>query len=128
MPALLAVQNLETHFATDDGIVRAVDGVSFAIDTGQTLGMVGESGCGKSVAALSILRLIPTPPGRIVGGEIRYQGENLLELPQAEMRRVRGNEIAMIFQEPMTSLNPVFTIGDQIGEAIRLHQKTSRRQ
>jgi peptide/nickel transport system ATP-binding protein len=128
MAALLEIRNLETHFATDDGIVRAVDGVSFTIEAGRTLGMVGESGCGKSVAALSILRLIPTPPGRIVGGEIRYQGENLLELPQAEMRRVRGNEIAMIFQEPMTSLNPVFTIGDQIGEAIRLHQKTSRRQ
>jgi oligopeptide/dipeptide ABC transporter ATP-binding protein len=128
MPALLEVRNLATHFATDDGIVRAVDGVSFSIDAGQTLGMVGESGCGKSVTALSILRLIPSPPGRIVAGEIRYQGQNLLELPEAEMRRVRGNEIAMIFQEPMTSLNPVFTVGDQIGEAIRLHQKTSRRQ
>src|SRR5512146_1821892 len=126
MPALLVVRNLETHFATDDGIVRAVDGVSFAIDAGRTLGMVGESGCGKSVTALSILRLIPSPPGRIVAGEIRYQGKNLLELPQAEMRRVRGNEIAMIFQEPMTSLNPVFTVGDQIGESIQLHQKKSR--
>src|SRR5215467_10769288 len=122
MPTLLEVRGLQTQFVTDSGVVRAVDGVSFAIDAGRTLGMVGESGCGKSVTALSILRLIPAPPGRIVGGEIRYEGRNLLELPQAEMRRVRGNEIAMIFQEPMTSLNPVFTIGDQIGEAIRLHQ------
>jgi len=128
MPALLEVRGLETQFATDDGIVRAVDGISFAIEAGKTLGMVGESGCGKSVTALSILRLVPTPPGRIAGGEILYHGRNLLELSEPEMRHVRGNEIAMIFQEPMTSLNPVFTVGDQIGEAIRLHQKTSRRE
>jgi len=128
MPALLEVRHLETHFTTEGGIVRAVDGVSLTIEAGQTLGMVGESGCGKSVTALSILRLVPSPPGRIVGGEILYQGKNLLDLSEAEMRHVRGNEIAMIFQEPMTSLNPVFTIGDQIGEAIRLHQRTSRRE
>ncbi len=128
MPALLEVRNLETHFFTEDGVAKAVDGVSFSIASGETLGMVGESGCGKSMTALSILRLIPSPPGRIVGGEILYQGRNLLDLPEAEMRKVRGNEIAMIFQEPMSSLNPVFTVGDQIGEAIRLHQKTSRRE
>jgi len=127
MSALLEVRELHTQFATEDGVARAVDGVSFSIATGRTLGMVGESGCGKSVTALSILRLVP-PAGRIVGGEIVYQGRNLLELPEGEMRKVRGNEIAMIFQEPMTSLNPVFTIGDQIGEAIRLHQKTGRRE
>jgi oligopeptide/dipeptide ABC transporter ATP-binding protein len=127
MSALLEVRKLQTQFATEDGVARAVDGVSFSIGAGRTLGMVGESGCGKSVTALSILRLVP-PAGRIVGGEIVYQGRNLLELPEREMRNVRGNEIAMIFQEPMTSLNPVFTIGDQIGEAIRLHQKTGRRE
>ncbi|MET0152082.1 MAG: ABC transporter ATP-binding protein [Candidatus Binatia bacterium] len=128
MPALLEVRGLVTEFATDGGVVRAVDGISFTIDAGRTIGMVGESGCGKSVTALSILRLVPSPPGRIVGGQVLYQGRNLLELPASEMRRIRGNEIAMIFQEPMTSLNPVFTIGDQIGEAIRLHQRTSRRE
>jgi oligopeptide/dipeptide ABC transporter ATP-binding protein len=128
MPTLLEVRGLQTQFGTDVGVVRAVDGISFTIDAGRTLGMVGESGCGKSVTALSILRLVPSPPGRIVGGEILYQGRNLLEFPEREMRRIRGNEIAMIFQEPMTSLNPVFTIGDQIGEAIRLHQRTSRRE
>jgi peptide/nickel transport system ATP-binding protein len=128
MPALLEVRRLETHFLTEQGVARAVDGVTFSIDAGQTLGMVGESGCGKSVTALSILRLVPSPPGRIVGGEILYQGRDLLSASEAEMRKVRGNEIAMIFQEPMTSLNPVFTVGDQIGEAIRLHQNTSRRE
>jgi peptide/nickel transport system ATP-binding protein len=128
MPALLEVRGLETHFFTEEGVARAVDGVSFAIDAGKTLGMVGESGCGKSMTALSILRLVPSPPGRIVGGEIFYHGRDLLRLSEAEMRKVRGNEIAMIFQEPMTSLNPVFTVGDQIGEAIRLHQRTSRRE
>ena len=128
MPSLLEVHELRTHFATEDGVAKAVDGVSFTIHAGQTLGMVGESGCGKSMTALSILRLVPSPPGRIVGGQVLYQGHDLLALPEAEMRKVRGNEIAMIFQEPMTSLNPVFTIGDQIGEAIRLHQKTNRRE
>ncbi len=125
---LLEVRNLVTEFDTDDGIARAVDGVSFSLDVGRTLGVVGESGCGKSVTALSILRLVPTPPGRIAGGEILYEGKDLLRLTEAEMRHIRGNEIAMIFQEPMTSLNPVFTIGDQIGEAIRLHQKTDRQE
>ncbi len=128
MPALLEVVDLETQFSTADGIARAVDGVSFTIDAGETLGIVGESGCGKSVTALSILRLVPSPVGRIAAGEIRYRGTNLLSLPDAEMRKIRGNEIAMIFQEPMTSLNPVFTIGDQIGESIRLHQKTGRKE
>ncbi|MGH7896589.1 MAG: ABC transporter ATP-binding protein, partial [Candidatus Binatia bacterium] len=127
MSALLEVRELQTHFATEGGVARAVDGISFSIDAGRTLGMVGESGCGKSMTALSILRLVP-PGGRIVGGEIRYQGRNLLALGDEDMRKVRGNEIAMIFQEPMTSLNPVFTIGDQIGEAIRLHQRTGRRE
>src|ERR1051326_1433814 len=101
MPALLEVRHLETHFTTEGGIVRAVDGVSLTIEAGQTLGMVGESGCGKSVTALSILRLVPSPPGRIVGGEILYQGKDLLDLSEAEMRHVRGNDIAMILQEPM---------------------------
>jgi len=128
MPPLLEVRGLRTAFATENGEAVAVDGISFSIEPGKTLGMVGESGCGKSVTALSILRLIPSPPGRIVGGEIFYQGKNLLALSESDMRRVRGNDIAMIFQEPMTSLNPVFTIGDQIAEAIRLHQKTSRHE
>jgi peptide/nickel transport system ATP-binding protein len=125
---LLEVRNLVTEFDTDDGVARAVAGVSFSLDVGRTLGVVGESGCGKSVTALSILRLVPTPPGRIADGEILYQGKNLLALSEPEMRRIRGNEIAMIFQEPMTSLNPVFTVGNQIAEAIELHQKTDRRE
>jgi len=124
---LLTVTNLKTHFFTDEGVIRAVDGVSLHIDKGETLGVVGESGCGKSVTALSIMRLIPQPPGRIVEGEIRYNGRNLLELPPAKMRKVRGKEISMIFQEPMTSLNPVFTCGEQIAEALRLHEGLGRR-
>jgi peptide/nickel transport system ATP-binding protein len=124
---LLAVEGLRTYFFTRDGILRAVDGVSFSIKPGETLGVVGESGCGKSVAALSILRLVSSPPGRIVAGEIRFRGRNLLDLTGAEMRAVRGNEISMIFQEPMTSLNPVLTIGRQISETLRLHQKLSAR-
>jgi oligopeptide/dipeptide ABC transporter ATP-binding protein len=127
MASLLEVRELRTEFAVDDGIARAVDGVSFSVDEGRTLGMVGESGCGKSVTALSILRLVPAP-GRIAGGEVRYRGRDLLKLGDREMREVRGREIAMVFQEPMTSLNPVFTVGDQIGEAVRLHQKTGRRE
>jgi peptide/nickel transport system ATP-binding protein len=119
---LLAIDDLRTQFFTRDGVVRAVDGVSYAVRAGETLAVVGESGCGKSVTALSILRLVPSPPGRIVGGAIRFQGRNLLELPEAEMRRIRGNEISMIFQEPMTSLNPVLTVSQQIGETLRLHQ------
>jgi peptide/nickel transport system ATP-binding protein len=125
---LLEVRDLKTHFFTDAGVVRAVDGVSFAIQPGETLAVVGESGSGKSVTSLSILRLIAEPPGRIVGGEIRFKGRNLLSLSPAEMRAIRGKEISMIFQEPMTSLNPVFTCGDQIAEAIVLHEKVDKRE
>jgi peptide/nickel transport system ATP-binding protein len=119
---LLAIDDLRTHFFTRDGIVRAVDGVSLSVAAGETLAVVGESGCGKSVTALSILRLVPSPPGRIVGGAIRFDGTDLLGLSDAEMRRIRGNAISMIFQEPMTSLNPVLTVARQIGETVRLHQ------
>ena len=125
---LLEVRDLVTEFRTEHGTVRAVDRVSFEIEPGKTLGVVGESGSGKSVTALSILRLVPEPPGRIAGGEIRYRGRNLLELPVKEMRGIRGNDISMIFQEPMTSLNPVFTAGDQVAEAVRLHRRVSRSQ
>ena len=124
---LLEVKGLKTHFFTDEGVVRAVDGVDFYINKGETLGVVGESGCGKSVTALSIMRLIPTPPGRIVEGSINYDGKNLLDLSPAQMRKIRGKEISMIFQEPMTSLNPVFTVGEQIAEALRLHEGLNRR-
>jgi len=123
--ALLAVHNLKTYFATDDGDARAVDGVSFEIGEGETLALVGESGCGKSVTALSLLRLIPNPPGRIVGGSITMEGTDLLALRESEMRAIRGNRISMIFQEPMTSLNPVFRIGKQIEAVIRLHRGVS---
>ena len=123
---LLEVRDLKTYFYGDNRAVKAVDGVSFSIEQGKTLGLVGESGCGKSVSALSILRLIPSPPGRIVSGEIIFEERNLLKLSESGMRSVRGNDIAMIFQEPMTSLNPVFTIGYQISEAIRLHREASR--
>ncbi len=125
---VLDVRHLKTYFYTSEGVGRAVDGVSFEVHRGETLGLVGESGCGKSVTALSILRLVPSPPGRIVGGEIRFEERDLLRLSLKEMRRVRGNDISMIFQEPMTSLNPVFTIGEQIAEVYRLHQRKSRRQ
>ncbi|HZB94278.1 MAG TPA: ABC transporter ATP-binding protein [Stellaceae bacterium] len=125
---LLSIEDLRTHFFTRDGVVRAVDGVSYAVGAGETLAVVGESGCGKSVTALSVLRLVPSPPGRIIGGAIRFAGRNLLELGEAEMRRIRGNEISMIFQEPMTSLNPVLTVARQIGETLRLHQGLDRRQ
>lgn len=121
--ALLEVKNLKTGFKTDEGSFLAVDNISFKVEKGKTLGIVGESGCGKSVTSLSIMRLIPNPPGQIVGGEILFNGRDLLKLSEDEMRKIRGNDIAMIFQEPMTSLNPVFTIGNQIGEAIALHQK-----
>ena len=124
---LLDVKGLKTYFYTDEGVVRAVDGIDFHINKGETLGIVGESGSGKSVTALSIMRLIPTPPGRIVEGTISYNGRNLLELPPAQMRKIRGKEISMIFQEPMTSLNPVFTVGEQIAEAVRLHEGLGRR-
>jgi len=126
--SILRVVNLQTHFHTDDGIAKAVDGVSFGIPKGKTLGLVGESGCGKSVTALSIMQLVPSPPGKIVGGSVSFKGKDLLKLSEARMRKVRGNEISMVFQEPMTSLNPVFTVGNQIMEVLRLHQKLSRRQ
>ena len=119
---ILDIADMRTWFFTRDGVVRAVDGVSFHVIPGETLAIVGESGCGKSVTALSILRLIPSPPGRIVSGAIRFAGRDLLGLSEAEMRQVRGNEISMIFQEPMTSLNPVLTIGRQIAETLTLHQ------
>ncbi|HUF41412.1 MAG TPA: ABC transporter ATP-binding protein [Verrucomicrobiae bacterium] len=128
MADLLQVRNLETSFFTPEGQVRAIDGVSFEIGEGKTLGLVGESGCGKSVSSLSIMRLIPSPPGQIVGGEIFYRGRDLLKLSNEEMRKIRGNEISMIFQEPMTSLNPVFTVGNQIGEAISLHQGLAKKE
>jgi peptide/nickel transport system ATP-binding protein len=124
---LLEVNNLQTHFRTPDGVNRAVDGVSFQVGEGETLAVVGESGCGKSVTANSILRLIPEPPGKIAGS-IRFRGVELLQLSDKEMRRVRGNDISMIFQEPMTSLNPVLTVGRQLGETLRLHQRVSRRE
>jgi len=119
--ALLEVERLQTHFGTPDGVVRAVEGVSFQINAGETLGVVGESGCGKSVTAMSILRLIQEPPGKIAGS-IRFDGREMLALSEPEMQAIRGNAISMIFQEPMTSLNPVLTVGKQIGETLRLHQ------
>ena len=123
---LLEIDGLKTHFFTRDGVVRAVDGVSFSVAPGETLAVVGESGCGKSVTSLSSMRLIASPPGRIVEGTIRFQGINLLELSEREMRDIRGNDISMIFQEPMTSLNPVLTIGRQITETLTLHQGLDR--
>jgi len=123
---LLSIRNLKTHFYTEDGIVKAVDGISYTVAPGEILGVVGESGCGKSVSVLSVLRLIPEPPGRIVDGEIRFNGVDLLKLSEAEMRKIRGNKISMIFQEPMTSLNPVFTVGYQIGEAFKLHREIKK--
>ena len=122
---LLSIKNLSTHFHTEQGLVKAVQDVSFDIPKGKTLAVVGESGCGKSVTALSIMRLIPWPPGKIVEGEILFDGESLLHASEDRMRHIRGNDIAMIFQEPMTSLNPVFTVGNQIIEVVKLHQKKS---
>jgi peptide/nickel transport system ATP-binding protein len=119
--ALLEVENLQTHFRTPDGVNRAVDGVSFQVEEGETLAIVGESGCGKSVTAMSILRLIPEPPGKVAGA-IRFEGRDLMTLDDRAMRGIRGNDISMIFQEPMTSLNPVLSIGRQLGETLRLHQ------
>jgi oligopeptide/dipeptide ABC transporter ATP-binding protein len=123
--AVLEIDDLRTHFFTQLGVIRAVDGVSWAVRAGETLGVVGESGCGKSVTALSVLRLVASPPGRIVGGTIRFGGANLLDLSESDMEDIRGNEISMIFQEPMTSLNPLMTVGRQISEAIALHQGLS---
>ena len=128
MPALLEVHNLETHFKTDDGLVRAVNNVSFSVDKGETLGIVGESGSGKSVTSLSVMRLIPSPPGKIVGGKIMFDGEDLLSYDEDEMRKIRGKNIAMIFQDPMTSLNPVLTIGRQITESLELHMKLTGKE
>jgi peptide/nickel transport system ATP-binding protein len=124
--ALLEVENLQTHFRTPDGVTRAVDGVSFAVEHGETVAIVGESGCGKSVTASSILRLIPQPPGKIAG-HIRFEGTDLLSLSESAMRNLRGNRISMVFQEPMTSLNPVLTVGGQIAETLRMHQRLGRR-
>src|ERR1700730_8326683 len=125
--ALLEVENLQTHFRTPDGVNRAVDGVSFEVASGETMAIVGESGCGKSVTANSILRLVPQPPGRI-SGHIRFESTDLLALSERAMRDIRGNYISMVFQEPMTSLNPVFTVGHQIAETVRLHQRLGRRE
>ncbi|MBD5657402.1 MAG: ABC transporter ATP-binding protein [Candidatus Eremiobacteraeota bacterium] len=125
--ALLEVSNLRVGFKTDDGFVGAVNGLSYSVDSGSTLGIVGESGSGKSVNALSIMRLIPMPPGRIDGGSIVLRGQNLLQKSESEMRKIRGKDIAMIFQDPMTSLNPVLTVGDQISEAVRLHLKLGKK-
>ncbi|MBL8191906.1 MAG: ABC transporter ATP-binding protein, partial [Acidobacteria bacterium] len=125
--SLLEVKGLKTYFATKRGEVRSVDDVSVSVERGETLSLVGESGCGKSVTALSIMRLVSSP-GRIVGGEIQFEGRDLLKLTDEQMRAIRGDDIAMIFQDPMTSLNPVFTVGEQIAEAIRLHRKVSKRE
>ncbi|WP_353892663.1 ABC transporter ATP-binding protein [Proteinivorax hydrogeniformans] len=125
---LLSVKNLKTYFYTEDGVVPAIDGVNFDVEPGETLGIVGESGCGKSVTSLSVMRLIPKPPGKIEDGEIIFDGKDLLNLPEDEMRKLRGNEMSMIFQEPMTSLNPVYTVGDQITEAIKLHQGKNHKE
>jgi len=126
--ALLNITDLSTNFYTEDGVVRALRSVDIEINPSETLALVGESGCGKSVTALSVMRLIPMPPGKIESGQIIFKGKSLLDLTEREMQSIRGNEIGMIFQEPMTSLNPIFTIGDQIGEAIALHQKKSARE
>ena len=124
---LLEVKDLKTYFYTDNGVVKSVDGVSFVVKKGQTLGIVGESGCGKSITSLSIMQLIESPPGKIVGGEILFEGEDLLKKSKNEMRKIRGSKIAMIFQEPMTSLNPVYRVGNQIVEAIRTHEKIDKK-
>jgi len=128
MGTLLEVKDLRTEFHTQDGIVHAVNGVSFTVDEGETLGMVGESGCGKSQTVLSVMRLIPVPPGKIAGGQVLFQGRDLLQVDDEEIRSVRGNKIAMVFQDPMTSLNPVLTIGTQIGESLELHLGMTREQ
>ena len=128
MAKLLEISNLTTHFFTQDGVVKAVDGISYELEEGEVLGVVGESGCGKSVHALSIMRLVPSPPGRTVAGEVLFEGEDLLTMDDAEMRNIRGNRIAMVFQEPMTSLNPVLTIGRQLTETLELHQKMNKHQ
>jgi len=125
---LLDIANLQTHFFVRGQVAKAVDNVSLTIESGKTLGLVGESGCGKSVTAHSIIQLIPDPPGKIVGGQIIFSGNDLLSYSEKQMRKIRGNQISMIFQEPMTSLNPVFSVGDQVGEVIRLHKKLSAKE
>jgi len=125
---LLEIRNLKTYFDVRRSVLKAVDDVSLSIEAGKTLGLVGESGCGKSVTAESIMGLVPMPPGRIAGGEVLFEGVDLLQLPESKMKKIRGNRISMIFQEPMTSLNPVFTVGDQVAEVFRLHQGLSRRE
>jgi ABC-type dipeptide/oligopeptide/nickel transport system ATPase component len=125
---LIQVKNLKTYFYTEEGVVPAIDGVEFEIRKGETLAIVGESGSGKSVTSLSILRLIPSPPGKIVDGDIIFEGESLLEKSDDEMRKIRGNQISMIFQEPMTSLNPVYRVGDQIAESLVLHQNMNKKE
>ena len=128
MPPLLELDDLHMHFFTRDGVVKAVYGVSFTLEQGRTLGVVGESGSGKSVTALSIMRLVPEPPGKVVSGDIRFKGESILEMSEKEQRKLRGNRIAMIFQAPMTSLNPVYRIGQQIAEPLRLHKGMSKKE
>ena len=128
MSVLLDIKNLSTHFHTQLGVIKAVNDVSFSLSEGETLGLVGESGCGKSVTALSIMRLVPSPPGRIVGGEVMFRGQNLVTLSEAEMRKIRGRDIGMIFQEPMTSLNPVLSIGRQLREPLELHLGMTKKQ
>jgi peptide/nickel transport system ATP-binding protein len=124
---LLEIKGLKTHFKTDDGWLHAVDGVDLTVERGETVGVVGESGCGKSVTAMTVLKLVPMPPGRIVAGQVLWQGRDLVPLPPEEMRKIRAKEIAIIFQEPMTSLNPVYTVGEQIAETLRLHEGLSRK-
>ena len=128
MANLLEIEDLATYFFTHDGVVKAVDGITYQLEEGEVLGIVGESGCGKSVSALSVMGLVATPPGRIVNGSVKFEGENLLELDASEMRKIRGNRIAMVFQEPMTSLNPVLTIERQITETLELHQNMGKQQ
>jgi peptide/nickel transport system ATP-binding protein len=125
--ALLEIQGLKTHFKTDDGWLHAVDGVDISIDAGETVGVVGESGCGKSVTAKTVMKLIDMPPGKIVAGKVLWQGRDLVPLPNDEMRKIRAKEIAIVFQEPMTSLNPVYTVGEQIAESVRLHDGLSKK-
>jgi peptide/nickel transport system ATP-binding protein len=125
---LLDIRGLKTHFKTDDGMVRAVDGVDIAIDRGETVGVVGESGCGKTVTAMTVMKLIQMPPGKIIAGSVLWQGRDLVPLPADEMRKIRSKEIAIIFQEPMTSLNPVYTVGQQIAETVRQHENMNRRE
>ena len=126
MATLLEVRDLRTYFFTQAGVVKAVDGISYALEEGETLGLVGESGCGKSVSALSIMRLVPDPPGKTVGGEVIFAGRDLLKLPDSEIRRVRGKQIAMVYQEPMTSLNPVLSIERQLTESLELHLRMTK--